>query len=118
VIRGLEGAERALAAEDRGLRLVHGAGAMGSHVRVSRLLVLAADGAERFYRHVETLLRRHGPRLLAVRVDADAGVLGELLFGPGRLARLLMIEHKEAVSAVLLAIAWEWEVGKRVIPRL
>jgi len=105
VIRGLEGAKRALAAEDRGLRLAQGAGPMPSDVRVSRLLVLAADGAERFYRHVETLLRRHGPRVLAVQLDADARALGELLFGPGRLARLLMIAHKQAVSAVLLAIA-------------
>jgi hypothetical protein len=68
-------------------------------------LVLADDGVERFYRHVETLLRRHGPRVLAVRLDVDAGALGELVLGPGHLIRLLMIEHKEAVCAVLLAMA-------------
>lgn len=81
-------------------------------VRVSRLLVLADDGAERFYRHVETVLRRHGPRVLAVRVEVDAGALGELLFGPGHLVRLLMIEHKKAVCAVLLAM-----VGKGSVPK-
>ena len=102
VVRGLEGAERALAAEERGFGSAQGAGR--PDVRISRLLLLADDGAERFYRHVETLLHRHGPRVLAVRLDVDAHALGELLFGPGRLARLLMIVHKEAVSTILLAM--------------
>jgi hypothetical protein len=43
--------------------------------------------------------------MLAVRLEVDAATLGELIFGKGRLARLLMLEHKEAVSAVLLAMA-------------
>ena len=84
--------------------LTQGASHLRPDVRVSRLLLLADDGAERFYRHVETLLRRHGPRVLAVRLDLDAHALGELLFGPGRLVRLLMIVHKEAVSAILLTM--------------
>ncbi len=73
-------------------------------VRVSRLLVLADDGAERFYRQVERLLRRYGSRVLAVRLEADADALGELLFGTNGRARLLMLNHKEAVSAFLLAM--------------
>jgi hypothetical protein len=109
VIRGLESAERALAAEARGLRLAQGATPLRSDVRISRLLLLAEDGAERFYRHVETLLRRHGSRVLAVRLHVDARALGELLFGPGRRVRLVMITHKEAVSAILLAMAGQGE---------
>ena len=77
-------------------------------MRISRLLVLADDGAERFYRRVEALLRRHGPRLMAVRLGIDAEGLGEMLFGPGRAARLLLIEHKTAVGAILLALADQW----------
>jgi len=112
VVRGLESAQRTLAAEERGLRVADRQSDVPRGVRVSRLLVLADDGVERFYRHVEALLRRHGPRVLAVRLEADAGALGEILFGPGRLARLLMIEHKEAVCAVLLAMAGqEWRPG-------
>ncbi len=42
--------------------------------------------------------------MLALRCDVDANALGELLFGPDCIARLLMIEHKEAVGAVLLAL--------------
>jgi len=107
--RGLESAQRTLAAEERGLRLADRRTDVARGVRVSRLLVLADDGVERFYRHVETLLRRHGPRVLAVRLEVDAGALGELLFGPSHLARLLMIEHKEAVCTVLLAMAGQGE---------
>jgi hypothetical protein len=40
-----------------------------------------------------------------VRLDVDAHVMGELFIGPGRLVRLLMAVHKEAVSAILLAMA-------------
>lgn len=107
VVRGLETAERTLAAEDRGLRLADQHSGVPRGVRVSRLLLLADDGADRFYRRVETLLRRHGSRVLAVHLDVGAGTLGELLFGPARLARLLMLMHKDVVGAALLAIAGE-----------
>ncbi len=104
VVRGLEAAEAVLAAEEHGQRLAdqRGRGARGA--RVSRLLVVASDGADRFYRQVEALLRRHGERVLALRVEADADALGALLFGPGRRARLALVEHKEAVAEVLLAL--------------
>lgn len=105
VVRGLESAERMLAAEERGLDQADRLRGVPRGGRVSRLLLLADDGAERFYRRVETLLRRHGPRVLAVYLELDAYGLGEGLFGPGRLARLLMITHKEAVGAILLAMA-------------
>ncbi|MBW2414801.1 MAG: hypothetical protein JRG76_09870, partial [Deltaproteobacteria bacterium] len=108
IVRGLEGAERALAAEQRGLRHVDEKTGVARGRRVSRLLVLADDGAERFYRNVESLLRRHAPRVLAVRLAADELALGQLLFGPDERARLLLVEHKDAVSAVLLALAAQW----------
>jgi len=72
--------------------------------RVSRLLVIADDGAERFYRNVEGVVRRHAPRVLALRLSTDERMLGNLLFGPNQVARLLLVEHKNAVSAILLAL--------------
>jgi len=104
VVRGLESAERKLANEARGLGLADRLSGVPRGVRISRLLVMADDGAERFYRQVETLLLRHGPRLLALRLDVDAEAFGALIFGPGRRVRLLMLDHKEAVSAYLLAL--------------
>ncbi|MEI7636455.1 MAG: hypothetical protein WCJ37_04065 [Syntrophus sp. (in: bacteria)] len=104
LIRGLESAERLLAAEERGLLMADRQSGVTRGVRVSRLLLLANDGAERFYRNVEVMLHRHGPRVLAVLLEIDASGLGELLFGPGSIARLVMLEHKQAVGSVLLAM--------------
>lgn len=104
LVRSLEGAERRLAAEDRGLGLVDQQSGILRGARVSRLLVLADDGTERFYRQVEKLLRQQGPRVLALRLDVKAETLGQMLFGPSRRAVLLLLDHKEAVSAVLLAL--------------
>ena len=105
VVRSLESAEHMLAAEERGLGLVDRHSGVPRGVRVSRLLVLADDGAERFYRQVERLLRRHGHRVLAVRLEVDAGTLGESIFGPRHLVRLLMLDHKKAVCEALLSMA-------------
>jgi len=104
VVRGLESAERALAAEERGLRLVDQSSGVKRGGRVSRLLLLADDGSDGFYRQVEKLLRRHAPRVLAIRLDVDAAGLGEPLFGAGRTIRLLMVQHKEAVAEVLFGL--------------
>ncbi len=107
VVRGLEAAERTLAAEERGQRMADEQRAAPRGVRVSRLLLITNDGAERFYRGVEALLRRHGERALALRVEASAEELGAMLFGPAGRARLLLLEHKDAVAAALLALAAE-----------
>ena len=114
VVRSLEKAERKLAGEERGLQMADRQTGAPRGVRVSRLLVLANDGSDRFYRQIEALLRRHGQRVLAVRLDIDETGLGELLFGPGRVARLLMLEHKQAVGSVLLAMAGQWEYPGRL----
>jgi hypothetical protein len=108
VVRGLDGAERTLAAEEQGLSHVDRKTGVERGERVSRLLLLADDGSERFYRTVESLLRRHAPRVLALRTPTDERALGQLLFGRDQVARLLLVEHKDAVSALLLALAAEW----------
>lgn len=108
IVRGLEAAERALGVEKRGQKRVDRKTGVDRGQRVSRLLVLADDGSERFHRDVESLLRRHAPRVLALRVSADQDALGQLLFGRDQVARLLLVEHKDAVSAVLLALAAQW----------
>jgi hypothetical protein len=105
VVRGLEEAQRTLATEQHGMRLVDQSSGVKRGERVSRLLLLANDGSDGFYRQVEKLLKRHGPRVLAIALDVDAAGLGEPLFGPGHTARLLMIQHKEAVAAALLSLA-------------
>jgi len=105
LVRSLEGAERKLAAEGRGLNLVDQKSGVSRGERVSRLMVLADNGADRFYRQVEKLLRQHGPRLLALRLNVKAETLGQMLFGSGHRVLLLLLDHKKAVSAMLLALA-------------
>ena len=104
IVRGLEEAQNALVAEERGLQNVDRKTGVVRGQRVSRLLVIADDGAERFYRNVEGVVRRHAPRVLALRLSTDERMLGNLLFGPNQVARLLLVEHKNAVSAILLAL--------------
>jgi hypothetical protein len=69
--------------------------------RVSRLLLFSNDGAERFYRHIESLLQAHAPRLLGCLLDIDGCVLGNLLAGKDKRIKIVMAEHKDAVSETL-----------------
>lgn len=103
--RGLERIATALDAEAHGLARVDRESGVARGARLSRLLCVTNDGAERFYRHVETLLTRHADRVQGLRLDASAAELGALLFGPAALARVVLLEHKDAVAAALLAIA-------------
>lgn len=112
IVRGLEEAERVLAAEERGLSQVDRKTGVARGGRVSRLVLLADDGAERFYRNVESLVRAHAPRVLAIRLKADQNSLGELVFGRNQSARLLLVEHKNAVSAILLALASQFQTDE------
>ena len=111
VVRSLEKAESRLAGEARGQQMVDRKRGTPRGVRISRLLVITNDGAERFYRQVASLLKRHGQRVIAVRLDASAEELGKLLYGPGRSARLILIEHKAAVGDVLMALVDQWVVS-------
>lgn len=104
IIRGYESAEKKLGKEQQGLAMADQKTGVQRGMRISRLLILSNDGSERFYRGVESLLRRNGPRVFAVHLEADSLRLGELLFGHGRMARLIMIDHKDHVTAVLLAL--------------
>jgi len=108
VVRSLEKAQTVLTAEAHGQRLADRKSGTVRGVRISRLLVLTNDGAERFYRQVASLLESHGSRVVAVRLKVAAEILGNALYGKGGAARLLMIEHKAAVGAVLLALADQW----------
>ena len=101
---GFEGVSHKLNNEKAGIELVRERSDVSRGERISRLILLSNDGAERFYRHVEQLLRSHAPRLLVCLLDADAGVLGKLVTAKDRPIKLVMAEHKDAVSEILRAI--------------
>jgi len=73
--------------------------------RISRLLLFSDDGADRFYRHIEQLLLTHAPRILGCLLDTDCRIFGRLLTDQDRLIKIVMIEHKAAVSQALCAIS-------------
>jgi hypothetical protein len=104
--QGLEGIEARLSSEQRGLDALWakpGAPPPGAP-RVSRLLVLANDGSQRFYRDAEALLRRYEARLLGLHVDVPGDALGPAALGKEVLARALLIADRDAVSAVMLGL--------------
>jgi hypothetical protein len=72
--------------------------------RISRLLLFSSDGAERFYRHIEQALQAHAPRLLGCLVNIDSIALGHLITGRDSMIKIVMAEHKEAVSEILRAL--------------
>jgi hypothetical protein len=102
--RGFETADRNLSKEAKGLKLADSKSETKRGERVSRLIILSNDGAERFYRKIESLLIKHSPRVLAIIVDADSSQLGGAIYGPEKLTKLILVEHKEVVAQVLLAI--------------
>ena len=104
LIQGIERAERALAREARGLSIADARSATERGSRVSRLLLTSNDGTERFYRQIERLLRTHGARVLALRLDVDSTRLSGVMGDPGGMARALLVEHKTGVARVLLAL--------------
>ena len=73
--------------------------------RVSRLLLFSNDGAPRFYRNIEYLLQANAPRLLGCFLDIDGSTLGNVITGKDRTIKVVMAEHKEAVSEILRTIA-------------
>lgn len=104
--RGLEGAEVELEAERRGLAAsAPDDDALPHAPRVSRLFLASHDGAERMYRRLEHLVSLHAPRVLACVVDADGATLGAAVYGADAVAKVLLARRKEAVVAILRAIA-------------
>jgi hypothetical protein len=104
---GFEGVSNKLCGEQAGIALVQGRSAVPHGERISRLILLSDDGAERLYRHVEQLLLYHAPRLIGCLLDVDSSVLGKLVTGKDRRIKLVMAEHKDAVSEILRAIVDE-----------
>jgi len=101
LVRGLEDAAQSLASQQAGLKHAPATQIEAGKRRVSRLLVLSDDGSDRFYREVEKLLAVYSTRLEVLVLECDEVGLGEAIFGPGRAARAVLLDHKEAVVRFL-----------------
>jgi hypothetical protein len=111
---GLEATSAKLESEKKGIANVrqrHGVDGVLYGDRISRLLLISNDGAERFYRHIEHILRLHAPRVLGCLLDIDSNGLGTMATCKERRIKLVMVEHKDLVSDVLRAIAADYSAN-------
>lgn len=101
---GFEGIGDRLKKEEAGITSVRERHSLPQGERISRLILFSNDGAARFYRHIEHLLRSYAPRVLGCLLDMDSSALGKLITGKDRQIKVIMAEHKDAVSEILRAI--------------
>lgn len=104
LIRGFEDAEKKLSAERKGIACVDKKTGTHRKDRVSRVVVVANDGSERFYRQLIKLVEQNRPRVLAIHLDVTSFELGQGLFGPGKRSLFLLINHKDAVINLLTSL--------------
>jgi len=94
-----------LAAEKKGIDEMMKKKKMDPNDRISRLLLFSNDGAERLYRHIEQTLNEHHLRILGCQLDVEGKKLSQLITGRTAGTKVILVEHKDAVSDVLRAIA-------------
>lgn len=104
---GYEEIEKTLVNEARGIAALERRSNTAQGGRISRLILCSNDGSERFYRRLERLVQSHAPRVLCCVLDSDAESLGAIVSGPNRRMKAILVEHKDAVSAVLRALREE-----------
>jgi hypothetical protein len=93
-----------LAAEKKGINELLQKTKSQQKNRISRLLLFSNDGAERLYRHIEQALIEHHLRILGCLVDVDSKKLGQLITGSSAGVKVILVEHKDAVSDVLRSL--------------
>jgi hypothetical protein len=104
LIRGMEDAERMLDAERAGIISADMKTGKERVERISRLIVAANDGSNRFYRQIKRIIEKNKPRVMAIELDITSFELGERLFGPGKRALFLLVNHKDAVINLLKSL--------------
>jgi len=107
--RGFETALEKLENERRGLAHLQRQTGEQQAARVSRLILVSSDASERLRSEVARALEHHAPRVLALILAADSAQVGSLLFGADSRAKVLLLDHKEAVAGMLIAAAQQKE---------
>ena len=105
---GLEQIQTILQTEETGLVLMKKTGLekksenLDVGKNISRLILISNDGSERFYRHSETILNRYSHRLLGVKLNVSASVLGNIFYGrEDKAVKALFVNRKDAVLRIL-----------------
>ena len=101
-VRGYENASDLLNLESVGINKLKKQDGQGE--RISRLVLMSNDGVGNFYNKAEKLILKNSPRVLGCIIESDSYEIGSLLFGEGKKAKFILIDHNDAVSGVLLSI--------------
>jgi len=109
---GIENIEKILEQQKRGLDALNEKQGSQPARRMSRLLLVANDGSERLFRACESLLTKHGDRLLMIRFDVPSARMGEKIFGPDRGIKVLLVSDRDAVESVLFALVDQTTIAK------
>ena len=103
--QGLEQIAKELANEQKGLdALVAKNPSAAQTPRISRLLFVAGDGSERFYRECDSLLTRYSQRLLAVKLDITGEAFGQAISHVPKLMKAVLVSDKRAAARVLASL--------------
>lgn len=103
--QGLEQITKELAFEQKGLdAVIEKTADRPQNPRISRVLFMANDGSERFFRDCDTLLFKYGQRLLGCKIDLSGDELGAAIFNAPKLVRAVLIVDKKAAAQALLAL--------------
>ncbi len=106
VERGLERIDQLLTSEQKGLLALQQKQASTPSHRVSRLLIIANDGSERFYRACEKTLFQHKERLILVYLNEPSSRLAQIFIGEkANTLKAILVSDRDAVSAALFSLA-------------
>ena len=102
--RGLEGIEKILANESKGLDALRKKQGTPNANRISRLLIVSSDGSERFYRQCESILAQHSDRVLGIWIGASAENFTKDMFGAEKISKALLVSDRDSVADVLYSL--------------
>lgn len=103
-VSGFSAIERTLLFESKGLKKVDNLTGLKRGNKISRLLLLSNDCAERFYIKVHKLVEQHSERLMVFMLDISSEDLAKLCKREGAILKSVLINHKETVAKILMSL--------------
>ncbi len=88
----------------RGLESLQKKTGQAASNRVSRIVFVTHDGADRLYRRCDELLDLYGNRILLCQLNLSSDELGSILYGDPKNVKVIMITHKRSIIPVLRSL--------------
>lgn len=104
LVQGLDQIDREMRKELHGLKQVAEKDGSPLPDRLSRLLILASDGSDRFYHNAESMALVHKERLAVCVIKADSEQLGASFSKKKQPLKALLINDRKALEAFLIQV--------------